>query len=234
MSNIEETLLEAKLCTEDIRNSLISEVDPANISHSSKVPYKILVVRESMLYRVADLAESSCYLLEKDNLVSSAVTIRSFQETVAAIFFVNRKMKKAIEDKDICHLDDAIMRTLLGAKNNDDMPDPINVLTMIDKVSKEIPVFRKVYDDLSEISHLNWAGTTKLYSYPDPVKMITYLGRNIEMSDEVKMQCASALRAGLKVVIYAYDEYVKLLPKLIKICEEDIAMNASNKVDQRG
>jgi len=222
MSNFEEKLNQACLTAKSIRNSLVPEVDPAGISLISKIPYKALVIREVLLYRIADLSESSCMLLKEDNIISSAVTIRAFQETVAVLFFINRKIRKAIDDKDITHLDSSLMKTIMGAKNNENMPDPINIMTMIDKVSKEISSFRTVYDTFSELSHPNWAGTHGIYAKPDTENIFTYFGKNIRLSDSTKLQCVTALQAGLNLTVDIYDEYAEYFSKLVEICENDI------------
>jgi len=222
MNDIQQQLKQAKLYVKGLKMSLVTRTDPAQVSLVAKTPFKALQIREALLYRVTDLAEAACVLVDSMNLVSAACITRAFQETAAALFFVNRKIKKAIHDKDVAALDEALMKSLLGAKNNPDMPDPINVLTFIDKVEKEIPGFREVYDILSELSHPNWAGTLGTYSKINQEQLWVDFGRNIRLKDSTQIQIVNTLLAGLELIVHIYDEFAEFLPKLITVCENNI------------
>ncbi len=219
---IKELLDEAKLNINNLKSGLVIRTDPAQVSFIAKTPYKALNIREALLYRVTDLADATYMLIESDNLVAAACTARAFQETVALLFCVNRKTKKAIAGNDVACLDKDLMRILLGAKNNQDMPDPINILTMVDGVNKDIPGFRDVYDNLSELAHPNWAGTLGTYTKVNKEMLWTDYGKNIRLGDTNRQQIAFALNAGLDIVISAYNEFTEFMPDLINICEEAI------------
>jgi len=220
-------LEKAKLYVKGLSTGLVSRTDPAQVSVIAKIPYKALEIREALLYRATDLADAACLLFEKENVVSAACITRAFQETLAVLFFINRKVKKAIKDKDVPQLDEVLMKTLMGAKNNPDMPDPVNILTMIDMVDKEIPHFRAVYDNLSELSHPNWAGTLGIYTRINKEKVWTDFGRNIKLGESTKAQSVLSLFAGLELIVHIYDEFADFLPDLVKICEDEIRSKAS-------
>ncbi len=222
MEDIKLMLEKAKLYVKGLKLGLVSHTDPSQVSVIAKIPYKAIEIREALLYRATDLADAACLLFETENLVSAACITRAFQETLAVLFFVNRKVKKAIEDKDVKHLDEVLMKALMGAKNNPDMPDPINILTMIDKVDKEIPNFRAVYDNLSELSHPNWAGTLGTYTKINKEKVWTDFGRNIKLGESTKAQGIISLFAGLELIVHIYNEFADFLPDLVKICEDKI------------
>lgn len=222
MDDIQKLLEESKLYVKGLKMSLVSRTDPAQVSVIAKIPFKALQIREGLLYRVTDLADASCSLVDAMNLVSAACVTRAFQETLAALFYVNRKVKKAISDKNVSALNDTLMKALVGAKNNPDMRDPINVLTLIDKVEKEIPGFREVYDNLSELSHPNWAGTLGIYSRINHKKLWVDFGRNIRLKETTQMQIINTLHAGLELVVHIYDEFAEFLPELITVCENAI------------
>lgn len=85
---------------------MFSRTDSAQISVIAKVPYKALQIREALLYRATDLAEAACILFEIDNLVSVVCIMRAFQETLAVLFYVNRKVGKAIEPEILGEVED--------------------------------------------------------------------------------------------------------------------------------
>lgn len=225
MSDAKEQLAKVKLYAEAFRQSLVTRVDPAQVSLIVKVPYKALEIREALLYRATDLLEGACNLIEQDNLVSGAILARAFHETLAVLFYVNRKCKKAINDKDIDHLDNEIMKVLMGSKNNPDMPDPVHILKAIDHTDKEITKFRDVYDSLSEIAHPNWAGTLGVYSQHDKDNVWSDLGRNIKLDKSTRNQSVIALDVGSELLSYIYDEFADFLPELITVCENEINNN---------
>lgn len=222
MEDIKLMIDQAKLYVKGLRMGLVSRTDPAQVSVIAKIPYKVIEIREALLYRATDLADASCLLFEEENLVSAACITRAFQETLAVLFFINRKVKKAINDKDLQHLDGVLMKTLMGSKNNPDLPDPVNILTMIDWVDKEIPSFRAVYDNLSELSHPNWAGTFGIYTKTNKEKVWTDFGRNIKLGDTTKKQIAITLYAGLELIVHIYEEFAVFMPDLVKICEDKL------------
>jgi len=225
MDKVELMLESATQQFEELRLALVREVDPASISTISKIPFKILLARETLLYRAVDLGEASCMCFKENNIVSGACLSRAFQETIAVLFYVNRKSKKAILDKDLHHLDEYTMKVLMGSKDDKSRPDPVNILTMIDRIDKEIPKFRAIYDKLSEIAHPNWHGTLGIYSSRDKERLMTTLGTNIRLENITRGQGVSALIAGLEVLVFVYDEFAKFLPQLIQICENDIEQN---------
>lgn len=222
MDDSQTFLDEAKLYVKSLRMSLVSRTDPAQVSLTAKIPYKALQIREALLYRATDLADASCVLADMQNLISATCTTRAFQETLAMLFYINRKVKKAIDDQNFSVLDETLMKALTGSKNNPAMRDPINILTMVDRVEKEIPGFRGVYDNLSELSHPNWAGTLGIYTKIDREKLWVDFGKNIRLKDTTQRQIVFTLRAGLELVVHIYDEFAELMPQLVKVCEKAI------------
>lgn len=225
MDKVDVMLEEAIQHFETLRLALIKEVDPARISTIAKIPFKILLARETLLYRAVDLGEASCLCFKENNIVSGACLSRALQETIAVLFYVNRKSKKAILDNDLAHLDEYTMKVLTGSKDDESRPDPVNILTMIDRVDKEVPKFRAIYDKLSEVAHPNWHGTLGIYSNPNKETPITNLGTNIRLENTTRGQGVSALVAGLEVLGFIYNEFAEFLPQLIEICENDIEQN---------
>jgi hypothetical protein len=75
--------------------SLISRSDPAQVFLIAKTPYKAPEIREALLYRATHLADASCALADTENFVCAACTTRAFQETLAMLFCVNGRVRKA-------------------------------------------------------------------------------------------------------------------------------------------
>lgn len=222
MDKVEIMLEAATQQFKELRLALKREVDPAIFSTIATIPYKIILARETLMYRAVDLGEASCMCFKEENIVSGACLSRAFQETIAALFYVNRKSKKAITDKDLNHLNESTMRVLLGSKDDESSPDPVNISTMNKHVEREVPKFKSIYSKLSEIAHPNYHGTAGIYSHFDTERRIAILGNNTRIENITRGKGVSALSAGLKVLKFVYDEFAYFLPQLIQICEDDI------------
>lgn len=110
----------------------------------------------------------------------------------------------------------------MGSKDDHERPMPVNILTMIDHVDKEVPKFRAIYDRLSEIAHPNWRGTLGFFSSSNREELTTTLGVNVRLGETTQGQGISALLAGIEVLVFVYNEFASFLPELIAVCEDDV------------
>jgi len=67
--------------------------------------------------------------------------------------------------------DERVMKALLGGKSDEwkphpDAPEALNVLTIIDHLTKRFPKLRSMYDLLSEFAHPNYDGMIGAYQQP--------------------------------------------------------------------
>ncbi len=73
----------------------------------------------------------------------------------------------ALHARNDSKLTEFLRRTMVASRSEPGLPEAINVLTLIDKVDKDFPGFRKSYDQLSEYAHPNWCGVLGAYSHLD-------------------------------------------------------------------
>jgi len=66
MSDAKEQLNKIMLYTKAFRQSLVTRVDPAQVSLSAKVPFKALEISEALLYHATDLLEGACHVMERE------------------------------------------------------------------------------------------------------------------------------------------------------------------------
>lgn len=225
MDKVEQMLEAATHQFKELRLALKKEVDPRVFSRIATIPYKVILARETLMYRAVDLGEASCICFKENKLVSGACLSRALQETIAALFYLYRKSKNAIKDKDLNHLNESTMRVLLGSKVDESRPNPVNISTMNKIVEREVPYFKEIYSKLSEIAHPNYFGTAGIYSQFDNIRRIAILGNNKQMENDVRGKGVSALSAGLVVLTSVYHEFALFIPQLIQICEDDINQN---------
>ena len=171
-----EHLAEATLLCEELAHSLPTLIPAAGLSLASKLPFKATSIRELLIYRMSDLASSATQHLENHSVVPGAILTRAAVETVAVLFCLNQAIEQFLESHDIDRINSFLMSSLVGSRWEDHPVQSINILTLIDKVTKTIPAFRSSYDNLSEYAHPNWSGLLGSYGSIDRENHELHLG----------------------------------------------------------
>jgi len=110
-----------------------------------------------------------------------------------------------------------LQQILLGEKNSG-LPESVNILTLIDRMDKQIPGVRKEYDGLSEFAHPNWSGVLGLFGQHNDQLTFMQFGRGATERSTAKEIACDLLASSLGVFEYAYkvisDQLPKFLPEL--------------------
>lgn len=157
----EEALEEARQISAELNASLPAVVPAGGLTLKSKLPFKAVSIRELLIHRVAVLSRTAVSHLENEEAVPGIVLTRAIVETVAVLYCLNQRLEKFVaapSEPEEEALDDFLMKSLVGARWEDHPVQAQNVLTFIDRMSKEIESFRESYDALSEYAHPNWSG----------------------------------------------------------------------------
>jgi len=226
METAQELFSKGKHYIEILKKNLVKRIDPLQISTIAKVPHKALEIRECLAYRCADIGEAIVKTYEADLFVSSIILCRSLQETVALLWHTNRACKRYLEDDGNSELDQTLMRILLGFKDKGDgqenIPNAINIMTCIDKVEREIPGFRKNYDQLSEYAHPNWSGVLGMFATTDHENIVIDLGTSLRGKENAKSQISVSFTTNIEILVMAYNEFADFLPDLVQLCERQL------------
>lgn len=216
-----ELLLEAKRLTALVNENLTEAVDPSSLSMLSKVPYKVMVIRESLLYRASELASTSCCQYEEGNLASAVILTRALAETVAVLNYLNLEAKEVISTKNITGFDKTLMKILMGSRKYEDLPQAINIITVYKKLDK-LEEFSGAYDSykcLCEYAHPNWCGTFGLYGKTDHKRIITHFSKNARGEDVAYITGLNSMVGSLCLLFYAYNQFDDFLKDLVQVCE---------------
>lgn len=171
-----EALSEARQLVADIATSLPESVDAASLSLGSKLPFKVISLRELLIHRVAALASPAISLFEGGHHVAAVVLTRALLETVALVFTLQRRLATYAEMFDGAALGEFVTNALLGSRSRDASHQANNVLTFVDHLNKEVTGFRSTYDALCEYAHPNWSGVLGSFGNVDAEKHILVLG----------------------------------------------------------
>jgi hypothetical protein len=207
----------AKEMTQRLSQSLPKLIEVAALGVRSKAPYQLLVVREALIWRTEELARNACNSLECDDFAVAAILTRSITENAALTW----KLKEILDKrtgKSPEELNTALMRAVAGSTTWEEMPNPYNVLSCLDALSKTLDGARQTYESLSEFAHPNWRGVLGLYSKTDKEQFITYFGHGLGGS-LAKRQITNALCAGLGTFEYAYNAISEAMSQWISELE---------------
>lgn len=161
------TIEDARQVASSFRASLPSEVAARSLTLKSNTPFKALVLREALIHRVSSIADGAISEFDAGRWVAATILVRAVVETTALLFSLNRRVSRAIREKNDDDLTEFLRRTMVGSRTEPDLPEAINVLNFIDAVEKEFPGFRRQYEELSEYAHPNWCGVLGAFSKLD-------------------------------------------------------------------
>lgn len=198
-----------------LQESLPKRVDIAALGVKEKLPWKILTLREALIWRIHELGRTSLECVKNKNAVAAVVLVRALLESVALLWGVRRLLdpdRSESEDE----LADKVDRMLLGSKKDERLPPPINVLSLIESLTKRFPGVRGQYDALSELAHPNWRGVHGSYAEIDKENFVTFYGRSSKSSQLSLETAASTLIACLDTADASYNEISDLFPEFLK------------------
>jgi hypothetical protein len=217
--SIEDLMTEIRGRLELMESSLPSRVD-AMVSPDSKLPFKALLYRASLIWRMAELSRGAFENFEKDRLALAILETRAAVETSAALWYLHAKLDATLKAGAVGDIDDFLMKLSMGSRTDTDiLPQAISVLTFVDRMEKDAEGFRQQYDRLSEFAHPNWAGTALLYSKPDPPNLWTDFGANIRGIKGPKNVGIVNLSVALMFFERSYNRVADLMPAFIQLCK---------------
>jgi hypothetical protein len=214
-----DLLAEANRRVAVLTKSLPTVVDPLAVSLKTRVPSKVLLYREALIWRTEELARTACVHYTQAHLAAALTLTRAAVEGAAATWYLKDLVEKTVGTRDLAKLDDTIMRLMFGSRNEITDIEAINVITFVDRAEKDVPGFKKNYETLCEFAHPNWSGTSLLFSRIDHERVLVEFGNNMHRRDSPSHSGLHSLLGTLALFEHSYNKIGDLLPDLIKICE---------------
>lgn len=151
--------------------SLISSIPVGGLLSRNGVAYKwkslfrVWMLRELAFWRKHDLMVQSYALHQQGHALGARILLRSGFETLATLTYLNMLMQLVLDGELNFHVfGEKSALLLLGSRNNEEMPDAINILTVLEKCDKRYPGLMNTYQGLSESAHPNYEGLMGGYS----------------------------------------------------------------------
>ncbi len=199
------------------------------IAHKWKAPYRCLVVREALLWRMHDLGEQIIVLYEQQHILGARILLRSAIETLALLIYLNQKISAVLEGSlSFFEFDRLTIQLLMGSKNNVTDQAAVNILTVLEKADRKHSGLSEIHQRLSESAHPNYDGVVYGYSSSDPVNYETnFLNRWTVIFGAEQEPYTDFVFAVFE------DEYNKVCPELIEKLESWLRDNDSELEQQR-
>jgi hypothetical protein len=197
------------------KGSLCREVDVGGllarnaVAHKWKAPWRVILLRESVAWRLQDLLEQSYLLSTSGGLLGALILLRSAFETVAVLIYLNNSMRSVIAGNMNFHdFSEKTSQLLIGSRDKTTSHESINILTILKGADKRYPDLLHWYTALCEIAHPNYEGMLLGYSKADQANHVTTFENR--WAELYGLTHESKLQACLNVFVSEY-------------CEESIA-----------
>ena len=130
-----------------------------------KAPFRSLMLRESVFWRLQDLLMQSHALFHAGHVLGARILLRSGFETLAVLIYLNQMTAKVLDGTLNFHtFSEKTSQLLLGSKDQSTKHVAINIVTVLRHCDKRYPGLVKLYGDLSESAHPNYEGICVGYS----------------------------------------------------------------------
>lgn len=107
-----------------------------------------------ILNRTYELTESGIWAVTNSRPQTAAFMVRGLHETLAFIFYVKKKLSACSTKEEY---DEVLNQLLFGTKKEGEEPKAVNILTCINKASKQYVELEMRYNEISEVVHPNSA-----------------------------------------------------------------------------
>lgn len=198
---------------ESKKKSLVSPTASAIPGIAPKIVWKYETFLQACLFRVVDLLNLIEISWETKKPIGSYILARNFSENVAQIYDLAAQTDRLCKKGDFKELSDLINGRLFGTKLKEQLdeqfPESVNVLSLIDKIDKKFTGFRINYDRLCEFAHPNYFGMLGHYSLLDQEKIET------RFDSEYGMTFDSLGRIFYSIPLEVYQFYLEKLENLL-------------------
>jgi hypothetical protein len=167
---------------------------PVGDNNKSRTLWKLANFQQGSLYRVVMLGQGGSNGWNDGNQLSSILCGRAFLETVAKMHYLNLNLAEHRGATTIEPISTFLDKELFSTRNDEWLAagagfKATNILTMMEKLDKDMPGVKQHYDFLSEWCHPNWPGQSFLFATNDNANRVTTFseskGRNNNVLDVI-------------------------------------------------
>lgn len=212
----EELISKASIYCEQLKSRLKNYIPPKENRAGGKQLHMFDSFSAISAHRIHDLSDAALGLFRQQRLVPATTLTRAVIESVAILFYALKKVKAAIEEKEIDTILEFIHRAIRGSRNSSSGVTSIQVLTALDHMDKAYPKTRSEYDVLCEIAHPNLYGGAAAYSKFDKQTFSIKLGNN---PDGLPLSAfgLGQLRIYLEIALQLYSDWESIRTEYVDL-----------------
>ncbi len=205
-----------------VQNLVVKKIDVASVSIKSKIPFKALVLRESLYYRVTELSGVAIELYRQSKMTSAVIITRAVFESAALCYYIYKNLETVTDTGFLSEIDNILMKASHGSLifSSSYPLKPFRPSIIIEELNKEHHGTKDRYSFLCELTHPNWMGCEGAYSKTNYEEY--YIEFNKSYEHVPPNTGIPELLMGMVIFEHYYNEIGDLLPKFIKICESDV------------
>jgi hypothetical protein len=164
------------------------------IAHKWKAPFRSLVLRETIFWRMHDLLTQSYELHLTHRALGARILLRSAFETLATLIYLNQTTAAVVDGtQDFHSFSRNTARLLLGSRDRSTEHEAINIVTVLEKCEKKYTGMAGLYAILSESAHPNFEGMCFGYSRVNHEDHVAHFSNNLSAMYEDKLLSAMGL-----------------------------------------
>lgn len=182
-----------------------------------RTAWKVAVLRQTLTYRIVDLADASINQWMQGDSLASIILARSLVETAALTHHYGTGFAVAVSRCDLDKVDRLAMQGSSGGKHEYwqlGAEMAVNVRTALEQLGKELPGARTTYERISEIVHPNAHGVNQFYATSEEVTGQTGFSREKRGRAEVLPHFVAAM-LSLEWARAKLDAVDRLIPAIM-------------------
>jgi hypothetical protein len=191
-----------------------SELPAFEPSPRSPTSWNIAIYWKALLYRLVGTTKGAIITWNSGNTLCSFLAARALLETVAVAWHYHRAIVEALDDGDLDAVEQITQRQMFASREKAYLQSDLgmkatNIITFIDKLDKQFPIYRMVYDDLSERCHPNSLGTFQMFATVDPdAGIVAYSDRHKAEEDFRLILATVGLIEAVKIMTDEVDDLI--------------------------
>ena len=245
--SIKETFLSIEASIIVLKDYRLKKIYPASKPLTPRTVFRFQVYQQVVLHRIVDLSCSIINCWENKQISSAFVLLRTLNENTSVIYDANQRLTGFIEKNDFKNIYKLIFNLQYGTRikeridqavedeSKDDSIQDVEevkleireaytaqqILNVLDRISKDIPKHREIYEYLCEYAHPNWDGLMGLYcNWED--KFTVNISNENSYNESTATRFFQSMDIFLKMFIEGYDGIIQKYPETTKLSIEDL------------
>lgn len=229
-----EIIKECKRYITELKTHCVDSMFSRQYSWRAKHPFKVMSFVNAMTWRMYDMSNSALTLMKKDAIIPSLCLVRACWENMVATFELKELVQGCCEQKSIpSDIDETLMRILysnrydkdnryVGGEHYENFKEykAKNILTLVQKLEKELPQTKDFYSTICEFVHPNGDGVGSGYSQLDESTHTVSFGPQFSRDSQMFPAFITTLSCSIDLYLRFVESIEGSIDEFSRLCEE--------------